>query len=368
MTGPTISMFHTLAAEARTSSEVYAGELGKALRAAGVEVLDVWPPAECAGAKVGLGLATARRYSDRYIWYQAQVARSASQVNHIPDHGYGHLAFSLDPERTVVTFHDAMLLKLQAHEFLNQRVPWLTIAGHRVSLRAIRRVARVITSSTSAREDFLRFQDYPPERVVTIPLAVSPSFRSPRGVQKDPGRDLSILHVGHCAFYKNIESILRAVPLIERRLGRQVRLRKAGGQFTPTQEDLIASLGIGKSIDRLGTLSNDQLVRAYADADVLLMPSLHEGFGLPALEAMASGTPVVVSNRGSLPEVVGNAGVLVEPEDLDAIVEAVVLVLADPVLYSELVGRGLERAREFTWERTAHATLDVYRAVCAEAT
>jgi glycosyltransferase involved in cell wall biosynthesis len=97
------------------------------------------------------------------------------------------------------------------------------------------------------------------------------------------------------------------------------------------------------------------------------MPSLHEGFGLPALEAMASGVPVVASNRGSLPEVVGDAGLLVEPEDLEAISEAVVRALTDPILRSDLIARGLERARQFTWERTAKATFDVYRAVSAEA-
>lgn len=367
MTVLRVSMFHTLPAEARMSSEVYAGELAKALRVAGVQVFDVWPPTE-SPTRQSFGMAAARRYSDRYIHYQAQAVRSSSQINHIPDHGYGHLAFSLNPQRTVVTFLDAMLLKLRAHEFLSQRAPWFTLAGHLIGLRAIRRVARVITPSSSSRDDFLRFQDYPPERVVTIPLAVSSSFRPFPGRQNDSTRAPSILHVGHCGFYKNVESILRALPLVQQRLGRPVRFRKVGGRFTSAQEELIASLGIGNSIDHLGTLTDEELARAYTDADVLLMPSLHEGFGLPVLEAMASGTPVLASNRGSLPEVVRDAGVLVEPEDLDAIADAVVLLLTDPILRDELVRRGLERAREFTWERTARATLDVYRAVCAEAT
>jgi glycosyltransferase involved in cell wall biosynthesis len=362
-----VSMFHTLAAEDRISMEVYARELGKALREAGVEVIDVWPPRNTHREKRVTALAHARAYFDRYIWYQARASRAGSQVNHIPDHGYGHLAFSLDPHRTVVTFHDAMLLKLGARELPSDRLPWATIAGHRFSLRAIRRVARVITDSSSARDDFLRFQDYPPERVIAIPLAVSPSFH-PRVVREDDlRRDPVILHVGHNGFYKNVESILRAIPLVAQRLGRPVRFSKVGGRFTRVQEELIASLGIASSIDHLGTLPEAELARAYTDSDVLLMPSLHEGFGLPALEAMASGVPVVASNRGSLPEVVGDAGLLVEPEDLEAITDAVIRVFMDPLLRRDLTARGIERARQFTWDRTARATLDVYRAVSQEA-
>jgi hypothetical protein len=341
-----ISMFHTLAFEGRTSSEVYAAELGRALRTAGVEVVDVWPPTKRRRATRRMTLA--RRYLDRYVWYQVSARRAGSQVNHIPDHGYGHLAFSLDPSRTVVTFHDAMLLKLRARELRPGRLPWATITGHNLSLRAIRRVARVITDSASARDDFLRFQDYPPERVVTIPLAVSPSFHPLTGRRDDPHGDPGILHV-------------------QQRLGRPVRFRKVGSDFTTAQQELIGSLGIAGSIDHLGTLSNDQLPRAYADSDILVMPSLHEGFGLPILEAMASGIPVVASNRGSLPEVIGDAGLMVEPDDIEAIVGAVVRLLTDPLLRDEMTARGIKRARQFTWNRTARATLDVYRAICAEA-
>lgn len=362
-----VSMFHTLGAEDRVSTEVYARELGDALRGLGVDVVDVWPPTDSALKKRGGTLARARSYFDRYIRYQVRASRTGSQVNHILDHGYGHLAFSLDPCRTVVTFHDAMLLKLAAHELASSRQQWVAIAGHRYSLLAIRRVARVITPSSSARDDFLRFQDYPPERVIAIPEAVSASFRPRPGHEKHRQSDPTILHVGHCGFYKNVESILRVIPLLQQRLGRPVRFRKVGGPFSSTQEAVIASLGIANSIDHLGRLSKNELVRAYVDSDILLMPSLHEGFGLPALEAMACGVPVVASNRGSLPEVIGDAGLLVEPESLEEITDAVVRVLTEPLLRSELTARGIQRAHQFTWDRTARATLDVYRAVLAEA-
>jgi glycosyltransferase involved in cell wall biosynthesis len=109
-----------------------------------------------------------------------------------------------------------------------------------------------------------------------------------------------------------------------------------------------------------------ELVAAYGQADVLVMPSWYEGFGLPVLEAMACGLPVVAANRASLPEVVGDAGLLVEPDDLDGIAGAVTRIVADPALRADLRQRGLKRASEFTWERTAERTLAVYHAVGAE--
>jgi glycosyltransferase involved in cell wall biosynthesis len=260
-----------------------------------------------------------------------------------------------------------MLLKLEAGELVSERLPRATIAGHRFGLRAIRRVARVITDSSSARDDFLRFQDYPAERVIAIPLAASPFFHPPAVRESYPPREFTILHVGHSGFYKNIEAILCALPLVQVQLERPVRFCKVGGRLTLSQQELIAKLGISGSVETLGTLSDNALAQVYRTSDVLVMPSLHEGFGLPILEAMASGTPVVASNRGSLPEVVGDAGLIVEPDDIEAIADAVVRLITDPKVRDEMIARGIDRSGQFTWERTARATLDVYRAVVAEA-
>jgi glycosyltransferase involved in cell wall biosynthesis len=225
----------------------------------------------------------------------------------------------------------------------------------------------VITDSSSARDDFLRFQDYPPERVIAIPLAVSPSFHAATDVRDSyPPTEYTILHVGHSGFYKNIESVLRAMPLIQRKVGLPVQFCKVGG-FTPSQRELIRKLRINSLVEPHGTLSERSLAELYRKSSVLVMPSLHEGFGLPILEAMASGTPVLASNRGSLPEVVGDAGLMVEPDDIEGIAEGVARLITDYQLRDDMITRGLERARQFTWQRTARATLDVYRSVVAEA-
>jgi len=177
---------------------------------------------------------------------------------------------------------------------------------------------------------------------------------------------MRILHVGHCGIYKNIEGILRSIPLLVARLGPQVVFVKVGGPFTRSQLALIDRLGIEQHVQHLGMIPAADLPGVYAGADLLLMPSLHEGFGLPALEAMACGTPVIASNQGSLPEVVGDAALLVEPNDVEQIAAAAERLLTDARLRADLRKKGLKRARTFTWERTARETLAVYQQVYEE--
>ena len=370
-----VRIFHTIAGEGRTSSEVYGRELADGLRSIGNGSIDLthWTTSgrlRRAAASVR-PLARVAAYVDRYLIGQWQARGQDADVNHIIEHGYSHLAFSLDRRRTVVTFHDAVLSKLQARELPVDAYPRLTMLGYRLSLAAIRRVAAVITDSESSRNDFLRFTDCDPSRVYLIPLGVSERFRpvdrkDGDRVEERDGRPMRILHVGHCGVYKNIEGILRSIPLLVARLGPQVVFVKAGGPFTRSQLALIDRLGIEQHVQHLGMIPAAALPGVYAGADLLLMPSLHEGFGLPALEAMACGTPVIASNQGSLPEVVGEAGLLVEPNDVEQIAAAAERLLTDAELRADLRKKGLERARTFTWERTARETLAVYRQVYEE--
>jgi len=363
-------IFHTLPAEGRTSMEVYAGELARGI----VSLRSEWTVDDCVPAG-GLGqtllccrpLSRLAGWADRYATYQWGVRGQDADVNHLIDHGYGHLAFSLKPRRTVVTFHDAMLLKLEAHELPTQTYPRLTILGHKLSLQAIARVARVIAVSESSCRDFLRFTDYPPERVRVVPNGVSDLFQPPAlpTAHRENGQ-VHILHVGHCGPYKNIEGILHALPLMQKCLGAPVVFDKIGGAFTASLQALIGRLGLADQVRHLGTVPAADLPAAYAAADVLLQPSLHEGFGLTALEAMACGTPVVVSDAGSLPEVVGDAGLLVPATDVGAIARAVAQVVMNAPLRATLRQRGLDRARAFTWARTARETLAVYREIYEE--
>lgn len=372
-------LFHTIPSEGRTSMEVYASELAAALHRVAepdVKVLDFFPQqAQWLTRALNVpGLRDVRRYWARYAEYQWQARGNDGDVNHIIDHGYAHLAFSLDPGRTIVTFHDYVVLKLKERAFPISSYPrFTTMLGHRLSLTAIRRVSRVIAVSHAALNDFLHHVDYDPARVRVVHEGVSSRFS--RYQREWPGSSTAeaemeptvrILHVGHCGPYKNIEGILRCIPMIARRLGSPVQFVKVGAPFSPEQKALIGRLGIGDSILHLGMVPASDLPRIYAESHVLLFPSFYEGFGLPVLEAMACGTPVVASNVGALPEVVGDTGLLADPTDHVSLVEAVVQVVTQPSLKATLQQRGLERARQFTWEKTARETLAVYREVYEE--
>jgi len=366
-----VRVLHTLPAEARTSSEVYAGELTAALQRLAPPDLQLghYLPRDLARAAAPPRLARLCGYVDHYAAYPWGAAREDADVHHIVEHGYAHAALGLPAQRTVVTFHDAMLMKLAAREFPVDLRPRLSIFANRLNLAGIRRAARVIAVSKSSRQDLLRFVDVDPARVVVIPEGVSAGFRPcPQEDRLVPGTPIRVLHVGHCAFYKNVEAAIRVVAALSRRLEHPIELVKVGGAFSGPQRDLISRLRLDDQVRELGVVAAADLPRVYRSADMLLMPSLHEGFGFPVLEAMACGTPVVASNAGSLPEVVGDAGLMAGALDIDGLVEASVRVLTDDRLRQDLRRRGIERAASFTWERTAAATLEVYRSVHQEAT
>lgn len=372
-----VRLYHTIREEGRTSSEVYVRELTAALSALAPPDLELrhFRP-EGRFRRTLTPFAPAARmggYIDRYVVYQWRAGSAPADLYHIVEHGYGHLGFSLDPCRTVITFHDAMLLKFRARELPVDPYPRLTILAHRAGLVAIKRAARIIAISESSRNDLIRFTGVDPERVRIILQGVSRRF-APAEVRPDEELATSdrtglprILHVGHCGSYKNIEGILRALPRAIRLFGEPIQFVKAGGPFTAAQRSLISELGIEDHVVHLGPVPDERLPHIYREADLLVMPSLYEGFGLPVLEAMASGTPVLAANRGSLPEVVGNAGLLVDdPTDPDALAGAIVQGLGDTRLRRDLRARGLVRAATFTWERTARETLEVYREVYEE--
>lgn len=377
----TVRLFHTLPGERRVSMETYACRLAAAIRSLAPEDIRLeehFPrevlPRWLARVPGGDGPV---RHLNRYAGYQWAARGLDAGVNHVVDHGYGHLLFSLSPARSVVTFHDAMLLRLKERALPTTWYPRWTIWGHELSLRAIRRAARVIADSDSSRRDLLYHLDYDPHRVVVVYPGVDDAFRpvtdsaaladARRRYGLDP-EDRLLLHVGHCGFYKNVEAILQALALLRDCPTVRCRLVKVGEGFTPRQARLIQSLGLEGRVRHLGWVGREDLPLVYALCDVLVFPSFYEGFGLPPLEAFACGTPVVTTEAGSLPEVVGDAAQVVDPASPEEIAGAVRRVLEDEALRSRLVARGLERAKDFSWRRTARDTLAVYRDVYKEAT
>lgn len=296
----------------------------------------------------------------RLCWYPLWARRFAADVYHILDHSYGHLLWGLDGDRTVVTIHDVAPLFFPGHSLGLSRLAW------QMAWKGAQKARRWITVSDFTKREVLNFVNRNPEEVIHIPEGVDSNFHPLSEEQIGEwrkklglGAKKAILHVGHCQPRKNMERLLTALALLNRQRV-AFHFIQVGGVFTSAQRRLLESSGLEHHVRQMSRVSEEELVGLYNVADVFVLPSLYEGFGLPVLEAMACGTPVVAANAASLPEVVGNAGLLVDPHSPEAIAKAIAQVLEDSALASDLRERGLRRAREFTWERTAEQTMHVY--------
>jgi glycosyltransferase involved in cell wall biosynthesis len=224
----------------------------------------------------------------------------------------------------------------------------------------------VIAVSQSTRQDLIDRLRTPPEKIDVVPNGVLPPPSAPPPPEAEirerfglaPGRDV-LLAASAKRPHKNLVRLLEAVARMERR-----PLLVLPGYATEHEQELrdrAAALGISDDVRFLGWLGPDDLEGLYAVSSAFVMPSLYEGFGLPVLEAMARGVPTATSNRSSLPEVAGDAALLFDPEDVAAMTAALESLLHDPATAERLRAAGPQRAREFSWDRAARQTLDVYR-------
>jgi glycosyltransferase involved in cell wall biosynthesis len=277
-----------------------------------------------------------------------------------------HCPAPLAPVRSsvpvVITLHD--ILGLDHPEWFTRP---LALHSRLVLAPALRRAACVLVPSEHTRDRVLARLGLDPERVRLVPLGVDARFspgEPPDGLRERLGLEGPYaLAVGTLQPRKNVETVLHAFERLVA-AGAEQRLALVGDRGWRDQA-LAERIRSSPAFDRIvvtGRVSDDDLVGLYRAADCFVYVSRYEGFGLPPLEAMASGTAVISSNRTSLPEVVGDAGVLVDPDDVVAIERALSELLSSPERRAELVARGRRRAAQFMWRRCAELTVEAYRA------
>jgi len=267
--------------------------------------------------------------------------------------------------RSVVTIHDC--IHLMFPQYLPSRLA-LTYARTSITL-ASRRATRVLTVSESSKRDILRFVDVPADKIDVIYNAYDERFGvEPR--EEDVIRvreryqlhDEFVLYAGNVKPHKNLERLIEAFDLVRKRGLEHLKLVLIGDEISKyaALRRAVHSHQLHKYVRFLGYLPEETLAVMYRLAGVFVFPSLYEGFGLPPLEAMASGTPVVTSNVSSLPEVAGDAAVLVDPYRPEAIADGIERVLCDETLRRDLRARGLARARQFSWESSVTRVREIY--------
>lgn len=264
--------------------------------------------------------------------------------------------------RRVVTIHDLIPLLFPDHAPKSRKSRMFPL--YRRLMRAIAARADVIIApSASTRRDIIQELSVPSERaarVIAIPEGVTPEFRP--GERPREREEKIILYVGRSDPYKNLPRLIEALAGV-RANGVPARLRVVGSPDPryPEAPRRAEELKLSAFVDWAGYVSPEQLIHEYQTADVFCLPSRYEGFGLTLLEAMACGTPCVCSNIGSLPEVAGDAARKVDPAILPQLVDALTEVLTRKEIAEDLAHRGVQRAAQFTWERTARQTIEAYR-------
>lgn len=288
-------------------------------------------------------------------WPQA-ARRWSLDVFHSP---YFYMPYVL-PCPSAVTIYDLIPLVFPEGFSAGQRLIFRLMVG-----LALRTARAVIAISAATRADLVRYFNLSPERVHVTPLAADASFypRPPAEVAAVRARyglpDQYILYVGINKPHKNLPRLIEAYA----KIAGAPPLVLAGREDAryPQARERVEALGLGGRVCFPGDIASADLPALYSGASLFVFPSLYEGFGLPPLEAMACGVPVVCSNRASLLETVGDAALTFAPEDVEAMASAIRRALHDAYLRASLRQHGLARAAQFSWERTAQETLKIYR-------
>jgi glycosyltransferase involved in cell wall biosynthesis len=313
----------------------------------------------------------------RKVWWEQRGVGAAAKRAGV---GLVHIPYFAAPLRQaipcVVTVHDVIPLLFPAYAGGRAMRAYLRLAS-----AGTRRATQVIADSDCSRRDAIRVLGLDPRRVTAIPLAVGGAFALERDDDLiDAVRERFGLHGTRVIFNvagldvrKNVATLLRAFARVHAACGEDVRLIMGGSAhgnaaLYPDPVPLARELGISERVVFTGAITDAEKVAFYHLADCYAAPSVYEGFGLTPLEAMACGTPVVAAEASCTPEVVGDAALLVAPDDVGGFSAAMQRVLTDADLARDLRERGLRRAAQFTWERTATATYAVYQqALCARA-
>jgi glycosyltransferase involved in cell wall biosynthesis len=286
-------------------------------------------------------------------WFRWIAGRTAFDVAH-PTHYYSYL-FTQALERhripTVLTVWD------MTHEVLPDQMP----NSARTSAQkrdAVLRADAIICISENTRKDLLERYPLPEERVTVTHLASEIDEGRAFGPERVPEQPY-LLYVGHRYPYKNFSRLLEAFAQVAP-LRPELRLCVVGRPFTAAEQREMEAARVAERVENLGLVGDAHLAKLYRCSLALVYPSLYEGFGIPPLEAMSCGTAVIASHAASIPEVVGDAGVLFDPLSTEGLAEAILRVMDDPQRRDEMIRRGRERAKSFSWDRMAADTCEVY--------
>ncbi len=310
--------------------------------------------------RLNVKIVESKRYLSLIEAYRlSRLIRGEGDVIHLPNQNFARYALFLK-NPFIVTVHD---LVRTCFRFGGETVIERILL--KLDIRYIKRASHIIAVSQNTRNDLIKYLKVPDNKISVVYNGVDHSIFKPYSVKllDEP----YILYVGSERPRKSLGRLLDAFAKLKGEFP-ELKLVKVGafGRSKEYRRDImkkLASLGITEDVIFIDRVSELELAYYYSSAQLLAYPSLYEGFGLPPLEAMACGCPVVTSNTSSLPEVVGEAGIMVDPHDTDSLAQAMRQVLTNSKLRDDMVRKGLEQSKRFSWEKAAEQTLEVYKKV-----
>lgn len=323
---------------------------------------DVAPPPPIRSAQNPYVIGNAPNAAAR-IWLDqvgiCDIARDAgAELIHFP----ANVGLLHRKARSVLTVHDLSFFR-NPDWYRFERAAYYRFAVR----RSVRTASRLIADSSATAQDLREILNVPENRIDVVPLGVDESFRPTTSEEKERVRKKYslpprfVLYVGTLEPRKNLVRLIEAWSQISDDCDQDLVLAGRRGWKVEPILEAISRSSSKQRIHLPDFVAQEDLPSLLSTANAFVWPSLWEGFGLPPLEAMACGTPVVTSNTSSLPEVVSDSALMVDPQDVDALADAMLNLVTDEELHARLRENGLKRAAEFTWERTASLTLNAYR-------
>jgi glycosyltransferase involved in cell wall biosynthesis len=302
----------------------------------------------------------------RFIDYPIQANKQKTDIAHVMEDGYAHLSPFIHAQKKVLTVTD--LMPLLGYEKTVQGLsyphnPYL----FKFCLKFLNSYDRIVTQSWNTKQDLISRFSLEEEKITIIPLAADETLFDASKISKSdarkklglPDKSVIILISGK-EQYKNLETSIKAFCRIkELHPYLDIQLARLGGN-APFFNELIIKYQLDPLPRSFSGLSREEVALLYRASNILFFPSFYEGFGLPPLEAMATGTPVVVSNRASLPEVVGKDGLIIDAQDEVALSDLAIKLITDDSFYRSVTNYGLERSSHFTWRNYASSLSQVY--------
>lgn len=249
---------------------------------------------------------------------------------------------------------------LTVHDFIHERVDpdHPHVKGKH---KAILCAQAILCVSENTKQDLLSYYPFLEDKITVTHLASEIDASLAYGTEPVPSQPYCI-YVGSRTPYKNFDGLLAALVKVAS-ANSELQLCVVGAPFTPQEQTTIANIGLSDRVQNYGHVGDRHLAKLYRCSLALVYPSFYEGFGIPPLEAMACGTAVIASNTSSLPEVVGDAGILFDPESISDLAEALLLLINNSLERDRLISKGSQRVKKFDWDKTAAQTFEVYQSV-----